>query len=124
MEKILLFNLTRKDEELVRTLSDNMRIKVITVSADRYSSLLADIAEQKTVFGMAPYTGHIPAESLLVFCDVTEKHLNRFLFSLKQKGAVISYKAVLTDTNKKWNPIQLFAEMAKEKAMYDSYEQR
>lgn len=124
MEKILLFNLTRKDEELVRTLSDNMRIKVITVSADRYSSLLADIAEQKTVFGMAPYTGDIPAESLLVFCDVTEKHLNRFLFSLKQKGAAISYKAVLTDTNKKWNPIQLFAEMAKEKAMYASYEQR
>ena len=123
MEKILLFNLTKEKEKLVRALSDNMRIKVITVSADKYTSMLEDIAEQKTIFGMAPYAGAIPPESLLLFCNVTEKHLNRLLFSLKQKGTAISYKAVLTETNKKWNPIQLFAEMAREKAKYVSYEQ-
>lgn len=120
MEKLLLFNLTKEAERTVKSLADNMRIKVLTVPADRYTALLENIVEEKTIFGETAYAGYVPAESLLLFCEVTEKHLNRFLFSLKQRGTVISYKAVLTDTNKKWTPLQLFAEMAREKAMYEA----
>lgn len=120
MEKILLFHLTEKAEMQVKKIAANMRIKVITVEEASYLMPLEKIAEQQTAGPAAVYMGTIPSESLIVFCGFSQKHLDRMLFALKQCRARISYKAVLTDTNRKWNPFQMYIQMAKEKAMYEA----
>lgn len=120
MEKILLFHLTEEAEVLVKKLAADMRIKVITVEEASYLMPLEKIAKQQHAGPAAVYMGTIPAESLIVFCELSEKHLNRMLFALKQCRTRISYKAVLTETNRKWNPLQMYAEMAREKAMYEA----
>lgn len=120
MEKIILFHLTKEAEALIKKLAADMRIKVILAQESQYLTPLETILEQKPSGPVAAYAGSIPEESLIVFCDLSEKHLNRFLFSLKQYKAEISYKAILTETNRKWNPLRMYAEMAREKAMYEA----
>ncbi len=120
MEKIILFHLSKEAEALVKKFAADMRIKVIVAEESQYLTPLENIMEPKQLCPAASYTGRIPDESLMVFCDLSEKHLNRFLFSLKQCKAEISYKAILTDTNRKWNPLRMYAEMAREKAMYEA----
>lgn len=57
----------------------------------------------------------MPPESLLLFCDVSQKHLDKILFALRQKKISIDYKAVLTDTNRRWTLARLYMEMEREK---------
>ncbi len=65
------------------------------------------------------FCGGAPEESLMIFCDVTEKHFGRALGLFREKGIRIDYKAVLTPTNAKWNVLRFYAEMAREKAEYE-----
>ena len=50
--------------------------------------------------------------------DVTDKHMDKLLFEMRQKSFDVSFKAVLTDTNKKWNVKQMLVEMRREKFEY------
>ena len=52
---------------------------------------------------------------MMVFAGVTEEHLNQMLFLMKKGGVKpVDYKAVLTDTNKDWNILQLYKEISQE----------
>ena len=57
-------------------------------------------------------------ESLVIFCDVTDKHMDKLLFEIRQKNLDVTFKAVLTDTNKKWNIRQMLVEMRRERFEY------
>ena len=50
--------------------------------------------------------------------DVTDKHMDKLLFEMRQKSFDVSFKAVLTDTNRKWNIKQMLVEMRREKFEY------
>jgi hypothetical protein len=65
-----------------------------------------------------PFSGKVPAESLIVFCDFTEKKMDKLLASLRRDQVVIDYKAVLTPTNRKWNVMRMYLEMQAEKTAY------
>ena len=56
---------------------------------------------------------------MLLFCDVTEKHLDKFLSELRNKQSRIDYKAVLTPTNRTWNVRRLYAHMAMERMSHE-----
>lgn len=117
MEKIVLFGVD--DARAVQRIADHMRIKVQKVSAAEYHLTLEQIlAGQGT--GVAESTQDM-AEisqklgSLLLFCEVTDKHIDKILFELRSQKIAIAYKAVLTPTNQKWTVKRLFANMALEK---------
>lgn len=61
----------------------------------------------------------VSKESLMLFCDVGEKHFNRALALLRSRAVRVDYKAVLTPTNREWNVLRLYAELAREKAEYE-----
>ena len=69
---------------------------------------------------VSPYGGEPLGGSMIVFCDLTEKHLDRFLFGLRTRGAAIRHKAVLTKTNRGWTPLVLYRELEKEWAAYEA----
>lgn len=117
MEKIVLFGV---DElKAIKRIADHMRIQVQEVSVLAYHLTLEQLlAGQGTgVAESTQGTEEIPQQlgSLMLFCGVTDKHMDKMLFELRRKKIVIEYKAVLTPTNQKWTVNRLFANMAMEK---------
>ena len=132
MEKILLFGTKPADTLLVKKLADNMRIAVHKVPVSLYDCTIEQIlavkgagimgGAQNKVQNFAVDTVQVELKSepgMLLFCDVTEKHLDKFLFELRNKQSRIDYKAVLTPTNRTWNVRRLYAHMAMERMSHE-----
>lgn len=117
MEKAILFNV--QDKEKIERLLAPMHIKITSASAPQYNDTLKNIADGKTdIINKNPFTGKIPAESLILFCGTSSKKLDKILFKLRQNNIATDYKAVLTPSNSGWTVLNLFLELAKEKAAY------
>lgn len=132
MEKILLFGTKPADTLLVKKLADNMRIAVQEVPVSLYDCTIEQILAVKGAgimggaqnkvqnFAVDTVQAELKSEpGMLLFCDVTEKHLDKFLFELRNKQSRIDYKAVLTPTNRTWNVRRLYAHMAMERMSHE-----
>jgi hypothetical protein len=132
MEKILLFGTKPADTLLVKKLADNMRIAVQEVPVSLYDCTIEQILAVKGAgimggaqnkvqnFAVGAVQAELKSEpGMLLFCDVTEKHLDKFLFELRNKQSSIDYKAVLTPTNRMWNVRRLSAHMAMERMSHE-----
>ena len=129
MEKLICYQIENTRE--IERLASNMKLRIVYADASLYDETLDAIASGKvqstaTVaiganeiartdnLNLSPDSG----DSILIFCDLSEKHLNRMLFELKSRKVQIDLKAVLTPTNQKWTLRQLHAELKREKANF------
>ena len=117
-EKILLYNV-KEPQDIIKAAS-NMRIASGFINeSDSYKTLAELAAEVKgKPSDVAGYHSQEDKESLVIFCDVTDKHMDRLLFEMRQKNTGVTFKAVLTDANKKWNISQMLVEMRRERFEY------
>ncbi len=117
-EKILLYNV-KEPQDIIKAAS-NMRIASGFINeSDSYKTLAELAAEVKGIpSDVAGYHSQEDKESLVIFCDVTDKHMDRLLFEMRQKNTGVTFKAVLTDANKKWNTSQMLVEMRRERFEY------
>lgn len=117
-EKILLYNV-KEPQDIIKAAS-NMRIASGFINeSDSYKTLAELAAEVKGIpSDVAGYNSQEDKESLVIFCDVTDKHMDRLLFEMRQKNTGVTFKAVLTDANKKWNISQMLVEMRRERFEY------
>lgn len=117
-EKILLYNV-KEPQDIIKAAS-NMRIASGFISESDSDKTLAELAAE--VKGMpsdvAEYHSQENKESLVIFCNVTDKHMDRLLFEMRQKNTGVTFKAVLTDSNRKWNISQMLVEMRRERLEY------
>lgn len=116
MEQILLFQLPQADAVRLKHLAGALHIRTITVEKEEYWQTLGHLAGKLPHKAVEPYQGETPGQSLMVFCDVTEKHLDRMLANIRKEGISADYKAVLTPSNQNWNVLRMYAEMEKERA--------
>ena len=102
-----------------------MKIRVIKADASIYNETLDNIVNGKissvnstSSASISPLVAdnQLPSDSILIFCDLSEKHLNRMLFELKSRKVQIDLKAILTPTNRKWTLRQLHDELERERA--------
>lgn len=117
-EKILLYSV-KEPQDIIKAAS-NMRIASGFINeSDSYKTLAELAAEVKGIpSDVAGYHSQEDKESLVIFCDVTDKHMDRLLFEMRQKNTGVTFKAVLTDANKKWNISQMLVEMRRERFEY------
>ena len=117
-EKILLYNV-KEPQDIIKAAS-NMRIASGFINeSDSYKTLAELAAEVKGIpSDVAGYHSQEDKEILVIFCDVTDKHMDRLLFEMRQKNTGVTFKAVLTDANKKWNISQMLVEMRRERFEY------
>ena len=117
-DKILLYNV-KEPQDIIKAAS-NMRIASGFINeSDSYKTLAELAAEVKGIpSDVAGYHSQEDKESLVIFCDVTDKHMDRLLFEMRQKNTGVTFKAVLTDANKKWNISQMLVEMRRERFEY------
>lgn len=117
MEKILIYHVKEKDA--LKKLVSPMKIRLEEIEAADFNQTLQQLAAgQKNVLSV-PFTGTCPSESLMIFCGVSEKHLDKLLFSMRQLQIPIDLKAVMTQTNQKWTIRMLFLELLKEKNKFE-----
>ena len=105
--------------EEIYQLSRKENLGVLFITHDL--GVVAEIADDVRGISLSDAEGYQPQEnkeSLIVFCDVTDKHMDKLLFEMRQKSFDVSFKAVLTDTNRKWNIKQMLVEMRREKFEY------
>ena len=118
MEKLICFQIENTRE--IERLASNMKIRVVHATVAMYDETLDSIVSGK-VANNSPTSIpaadiKLPSDSILVFCDLSEKHLNRMLFELKSRKVPIDLKAILTPTNRRWTLRQLHNELERERA--------
>ena len=129
MEKLICYQIENTRE--IERLASNMKLRIVYADASLYDETLDAIASGKVQSTATVATGANEiartdnlnlspdsGDSILIFCDLSEKHLNRMLFELKSRKVQIDLKAVITPTNQKWTLRQLHAELEREKANF------
>lgn len=134
MEKVLLFQTGDAEAAVIANLLAAMKIRCERIPENAFGQTLGELASgiasrpgggeagaQDAGSGQTAGSGcgNASAESLMVFCDVSEKHFNRTLALLRGRAVRIDYKAVLTPVNREWNVRRLYAELARERAEYE-----
>lgn len=116
MEKLICFRIENTRE--IERLASNMKIRVIKADASMYNEMLDSIVNSNGANSSSIPTADnkLPSDSILIFCDLSEKHLNRMLFELKSRKVQIDLKAILTPTNRRWTLRQLHDELEQERA--------
>lgn len=112
MEKILLFQVPNATE--IKSALAPLHIRTEEVETKDFRKTLGAIyADEKTT--EEEFHGETPKGSLMVFCRLPDKVLDRVLAALKRKHITVDYKAVMTSTNAKWNILRIYFEMEREK---------
>lgn len=116
MEKILLFQ--SEEYERMKALAGPMRIKVCRIEEKYYKETLQKIYQEKAT-AEESYQGSLPEGSLMLFCHIDDKKIDKILAAMKRKGIQVDYKAIMTPTNSGWNVLRLYFELERERKAYE-----
>lgn len=127
MTRLLVFGAQAEELAKIKKAAGSIKLRVAVVAGILYRQKagvlaeadLASLLENVQMGGEeGKYLGEPVPESMVLFCGLGEKQLDKILAALKREGAQVDYKAVLTGENANWNVLRLFAELAREKAAY------
>lgn len=113
---ILLFNITDKTRYAnILKAAMPLKVKIKKVEREDYLQPIGYLAGKKEIDPASEkYEGPELDEEMLLISDFTDMKLNQLLLALRKSSVRINFKAVLTQNNEKWNPIQLYEELRKE----------
>lgn len=114
MEKILLFQV--RDVDAIKAIAKMLHISVEAVKVSAYKETLNNLYSGKRL--AEDYAGEAPQGSMIIFCNLSDKMLDKVLASLKKKKISVDFKAVMTPTNARWNVLRIYFEMEREKKAY------
>ncbi|MEA4928720.1 MAG: DUF3783 domain-containing protein [Candidatus Limiplasma sp.] len=112
---LLSYNQTLENAAKIRLLAMRLRVRLRTVTLEEQSQPLGVLAGLDAADAYpapnAPF-----AEPLLVFVNLSSAMLNQFLAGLRQAGLPSGMlKAVLTETNRSWDTLYLYAQLCEER---------
>lgn len=113
MEKVITFNIGGSKLQSIYKICSQMRIGVIVVSKEQAGLTVEELLKNPLYKGGKVAVGD--GNSLVLMCELTQKHMDKLLASIRSSKFEVDYKAILTPTNRKWNSIKLLAHMAFEK---------
>ena len=74
--------------------------------------IIYNVADARKIITMA---ANMRIKSIVIFCDVTQKHLDKLLFGIRNNNLNVDYKAVMTKTNRSWTLNKILYHMEIEK---------
>ena len=116
MEKIIGINIDDNYDTIIKSISSRHKVKYISMKDIDGMETVENIVSQSII--VSDGTHPLPKGSLLLFCDIEDIKLDKILAALRKNQVMVTYKAILTPTNKKWNVLRLFVEMEREKKSY------
>ena len=119
MEKILAIACSDVQIEILKKVTGDMKIRLQRMPEKDTDHTLEEIVNSGSDEKVSEEEASDGENSLVIFCDLTEKHLDHVLARLREKKAGLCYKAVLTPTNRKWNLQKLYINMEMEKKQFE-----
>lgn len=119
MEKILAVACSQAQIEILKKITGDMKIRLQRVAEKDTNHILEEIVNSGSDEKVSEEEAFDGESSLVIFCDLTEKHLDHVLARLREKQAGLCYKAVLTPTNRTWNLQKLYINMEMEKKQFE-----
>ena len=121
-EVILMFRIDDEKRRAIETICFQMGMTAVEVAAEEENvplGLLAGAEGWRNPLLMENTREVQPlTEEMLVIAGLSEESLEVFLAKLRQYGATVSLKAVLTQQNAVWNAGQLQGELKRERAEF------
>ena len=116
----LLFNVEPNRKRQIETLAAIHGIRVRAVAAGEFGKSVGALCGLEDDAGAQGLWSEF-GEEMMVMAFFTEELLHRFLDGFRQVGIPsVRLKAVLTETNGRWSPCRLRAELLKEEAAFRS----
>lgn len=120
-EKVLLYRLAQEEENgaKVRRLLRELGMEMIDVAAEQLGWTLGSLAG-KTGFAQnkaESISDETPSDEALVMVGLTDDRIDRVMAGLRDVGAKVRLKAVLTPTNQHWSFARLLTELSKEERL-------
>ncbi len=110
---VLMYNCSGEEFSKLRQIFAMLRLRMRPVTPDRYHLTLGELAAGA---GEPAEAAEPITEAMLVFCGLGNAFLDQVLAVIRTaKLPPIPLKAVLTDTNRDWNSLQLHAELCRER---------
>ena len=110
---ILMYSCSGEEFSKLRQIFAMLRLRMRVVGPDRYHIPLEELAQGK---GEPGELAEPLPEPMLVFCGLPQALLNQVLEVIRvAKLPPIPLKAVLTETNRTWDTIQLHGELLRER---------
>ena len=110
---VLLYNCSGAEFSKLKQIFAMLRLRMRMVEPDRYHVTLEELAQGKGEPGEAAQPLDEP---MLVFCGMGQALLNQVLEIIRlAKLPPTPLKAVLTDSNRTWNTLELHAELLRER---------
>ncbi|WP_026504442.1 DUF3783 domain-containing protein [Butyrivibrio sp. NC3005] len=114
MEKILCYGLIDSEYKKVITLGNQTRTAVYRIPEGNGDKTVEELSRNARRLKDVK-TGKIGG-SVLIFCDISSKKLDTVLEKVKELKIAVSYKAVMTDTNREWTLNKLLLRLQSEEA--------
>ena len=110
---VLMYNCSGGEFSKLKQIFAMLRLRMRVVEPERYHLPLEELAQGR---GEAAGAGEPISEPMLVFCGMGQALLNQVLEIIRlAKLPPIPLKAVLTDSNRSWNTLELYQELMKER---------
>ena len=113
-QSVLLYNCSGFQWTKLHQIMMMLRFRIRVIKPEQYHLALEQLAQGQG----EPAADNVPEafpESMMVFCGVGQAQLEAILNAIRlSKLPPIPLKAVLTETNREWNSLQLHEELLKE----------
>ena len=115
-KKLLIFNMDESKVSLIRTLCENLHIRLIKIYRPQYGETVGALAGIP-IFRLSnqPYRGEDFTQEMMVMCGFSSEELDAFLKSYRDAGIPpVWLKATVTPHNMNWTAAQLYRELSEE----------
>lgn len=111
---VLSYHFPAKKAAKLRMVAMKLGVRVREVQKWEYletlAALVGDAETEKSVYDGADFQ-----EEMLLMAHLSPEQLDRFIGELRSVMPPVSVKAVLTETNRNWNSLQLFEQISAER---------
>ena len=124
MKKVLAFQMTPEEKISLKKICSDMGLGMTEIPSEAVmeeigSLAKADFQEENPEQGQMQNEKKL-SESVLIFCNLTDRQLDKMLEKLRETHIRPDYKAVMTETNQNWTLYHLCAEMQREKSSFEA----
>ena len=125
MAQVLLYNINDAEKlRRIRVVLLRLGIRERTVRYEEYAHPLGYLAGAEGYTAALPHTGEEIGEEMMVMAGLNSRQFSARLDTLRASRAVVSLKAVLTETNAAWDSIALYKALREERSTMRELQER